>query len=156
VLLTGWESALNGAQLQSCTPSLSIVEVRTDPSIDPRQQEHNLPEATGAHNNGNADQQYRYNGCRCRQGHGNQGARGARMYRKAPALADRLGCLWREHSELVLQRVVLEQEVLLQAVAPAAVLVVVHDVVVKVHVRALLVVVVGALGLLVSLRAAPP
>ena len=55
-------------------------------------------------------------------------------------------------SELILQRIILKQEVLLQAVTPATVLVIVHDVVVKVHVRALLVVVVCAFGLLVSLQ----
>jgi hypothetical protein len=54
-------------------------------------------------------------------------------------------------SDLVLQGIVSEYEVSLQAVAPAVLVVVVHNVVVEVHVRPLLVLLVDRLRLFVPL-----
>ena len=55
-------------------------------------------------------------------------------------------------AQFIFKRVVLEHEVLLQAVAPPDLLVIVHDVVVKVDVCPLLILLCGCLRLLMPLQ----
>ena len=55
------------------------------------------------------------------------------------------------HTQLILQQLVLEDKVLLEAVAPAHLLVVMDDAVVKVHICPLLVLIIGCLGVLMPL-----
>ena len=56
------------------------------------------------------------------------------------------------HAQLVLKQLVFKDEILLEAVAPAHLLVVMDDAVVKVHIGPLLVLIIGCLGLLMPLQ----
>lgn len=55
-------------------------------------------------------------------------------------------------AQLVFKGIILEHEVLLQAVAPAGLLIVVDDIVVEVYIRALLILIIRCLWLLVPLQ----
>ena len=54
--------------------------------------------------------------------------------------------------KLIFQSIVFESEVLLQSIAPSRLHIVMHDVVVKVHIRALLILFISELGLLMPLQ----
>lgn len=56
------------------------------------------------------------------------------------------------HLQFILQSVILEREVLLEAVAPARLHVVMHYVVIEIYIRSLLILFIGELGLLMPLH----